>query len=798
MLARRPIEEPCLGARVVDEPLVAGDVRLPHHRRPPLEPLPASVAERRVPHAVRAHGQDLEVQQRPDGPIFAHGEHRTFDRPPAEAEDERVLRVLEAMHYTATRPIEDALGALIDHPRVFLPSGPARVERSPVRVHAQADEDQVRLEVVLDDRPLSRADVTSDGLAVVTDEARRVVHFGALGTRERALLDVFELHGNVLPAEARARLLPRLGSIVGVLLLGELAGRVVSPSCEMVLRLDARAWPELDLDLRVRPIAGGELQAAGGGPGQVRGSVDGEPAQTTRDFALERATALELCARLGIDANESAWSFRTLDEAVALLSKLRDVEGVSIEWLGPRVDVLAPLRRDQLRVDIAARGGWFEIGAEVEIDERRVSLAMLLTAVRTGQRYVSVGQGKLVDLEADLRDRLQALSDHVRDHRSGGLEVALTAAQAVAELAHTAPANFTRVLERLEQATASKPRVPRHLAKVLRPYQRDGFAWMTRLAAWGAGGVLADDVGLGKMVQTLALLCDRAAEGPAMVVAPTSVVGNWQGEIARLGKGLRAIDDRTAGRKDALRGLRAGDVLLITYDLLRGALEHLGHSLGRTTIARTLAEHGIEPAPSRGKRLSWKTFLAAHAEAIACADFLTVEVLTRAELVRYLVFFVVRLHSRKVHITGIAPAASWLSMKTIARNLTDSHDGFLLGARYLILDHDPLYTQDFRALLRSSDVEPLFLPARSPNLNADAERFVRSIKSECLSKVVLLGEAHLRKFVREHVDYCHEERPHQGLANRIPVPRDAPVANAPVRRRDRLGGLLRYYSRDAA
>ena len=92
------------------------------------------------------------------------------------------------------------------------------------------------------------------------------------------------------------------------------------------------------------------------------------------------------------------------------------------------------------------------------------------------------------------------------------------------------------------------------------------------------------------------------------------------------------------------------------YTRLRGALEHLGHSLGRNTIARALAEHGIEPTPSRGSRMSWKTFLASHAEAIACADFLTVEVLTRAGLVRYLVFFVMRLHSRKVHIAGIAPA----------------------------------------------------------------------------------------------------------------------------------------------
>ncbi len=294
----------------------------------------------------------------------------------------------------------------------------------------------------------------------------------------------------------------------------------------------------------------------------------------------------------------------------------------------------------------------------------------------------------------------------------------------------------------------------------------------------------------------------KLLEGLSVLATPDTLLGWYRNLIAA------KYDGSTNRRRSGRPKTRAQVLeLLLTlarenptwgYTRLRGALEHLGHSLGRTTIARTLAEHGIEPAPSRGKRLSWKTFLAAHAEAIACADFLTVEVLTRAGLVRYLVFFVMQLHSRNVHIAVIAPAASWLSMKQIARNLTDCHDGFILGARYLILDRDPLYTQDFRALLRSSDVEPLSLPARSPNLNARAERFVRSIKSECLSKVIPLGEAHLRKLVREYVEHYHEERPHQGLANRIPVPRDAPVANAPVRRRDRLGGLLRYYSRDAA
>ena len=119
-----------------------------------------------------------------------------------------------------------------------------------------------------------------------------------------------------------------------------------------------------------------------------------------------------------------------------------------------------------------------------------------------------------------------------------------------------------------------------------------------------------------------------------------------------------------------------------------------------------------------------------------------------------------RLKTRAVEIAGITrqPNDTW--MKQTARKLTDAQDGFLRGVRYLILDRDPLYTTAFRRMLRDSGVRPLLLPARSPNFNACAERFVLSAKSECLERIVPLGEGHLRVAIREFVDHYHEERPH--------------------------------------
>ena len=160
--------------------------------------------------------------------------------------------------------------------------------------------------------------------------------------------------------------------------------------------------------------------------------------------------------------------------------------------------------------------------------------------------------------------------------------------------------------------------------------------------------------------------------------------------------------------------------------------------------------------------------------------------------------FIIDLRTRRVEIAGIArrPDGEW--MKQIARNLTDAGDGFLNGARYLIHDRDPLFTEAFKELLGSSGVKTVKLPARSPDLNAYAERFVLSIRSECLDQIVPLGERHLRKAVREYTEHYHAERNHQGRGNElIETPREESNLDGAVECQERLGGVLKYYRRAA-
>ena len=150
-------------------------------------------------------------------------------------------------------------------------------------------------------------------------------------------------------------------------------------------------------------------------------------------------------------------------------------------------------------------------------------------------------------------------------------------------------------------------------------------------------------------------------------------------------------------------------------------------------------------------------------------------------------------------IAGITvhPDERW--MQQIARNVTMEGCGALRDCRYLLHDRDTKYTQSFRAIIASGRVEPLVLPARSPNLNAYAERWVRSVKEECLSKVIFFGERSLRRALSEYVEHFHGERNHQGKGNVLLFPRDTNIRrHGPVQCRERLGGLLRYYHQEAA
>ena len=207
----------------------------------------------------------------------------------------------------------------------------------------------------------------------------------------------------------------------------------------------------------------------------------------------------------------------------------------------------------------------------------------------------------------------------------------------------------------------------------------------------------------------------------------------------------------------------------------------------------------MEPAPQRERKTTWKEFLSRHRDVMVAADFFTIEAWTRQGLTRFLVLFFIDLASRRVEIGGVARQANGLWVSQVARNLSDAEEGFLNGKRYLIHDRDPLFTAEFLEILKSSGVQSLQLPPCSPNLNAYAERFVRTIKESCLERIILFGEGSLRKAIQEFVEHYHRERNHQGLGNRL-IAQEEPHgrSDGAIQCRQRLGGMLNYYYRQAA
>ena len=237
------------------------------------------------------------------------------------------------------------------------------------------------------------------------------------------------------------------------------------------------------------------------------------------------------------------------------------------------------------------------------------------------------------------------------------------------------------------------------------------------------------------------------------------------------------------------------------YDRIVGALANLGYTISDQTVGNILKRHGIPPALEREKTTTWNEFIRAHMEVLVATDFFTTEVWTWCGLVTYYVLFFIHLGSRKVCVAGVRPHPNEQWMVQMARNARMAEWGFLSPGQYLIHDRDSKFCSAFQQTINAAGVKRVALPVRSPNLNAYAERWVQSVKEECLSRLILFGEASLRHARHEYMDHYHHERNHQGKGNVLllfpSLSQDKEYA-APIRCRERLGGLLKYYQREAA
>jgi superfamily II DNA or RNA helicase len=428
--------------------------------------------------------------------------------------------------------------------------------------------------------------------AIAVDPAANEVRLALLPPEVALLADALDREPATLPADAIEPVLARLERVQAVIpfeLPAALVGETVDADARIICQLTPTGEAGLTLEVGLRPVplalspSGSALQSPGEGAPVIFARNDTRRLAARRDLDRERKVAHALCASLGLpeSARTSAWRFALTDreEALDLVLALREAgPEVVVEWPVDawRIDTASA---QSLRLRVTERRDWFGLEGGIEIDGSLVSLAALLEAVRRRRKYVILGPGRFARIEETLRRRLGAADDSLLVSR-GGVELGTAAPEVLAGLvedpAHldTIP-SFEELRARRARGARHTPVMPTGLLATLRPYQREGFEWLSRLAEGGAGACLADDMGLGKTIQTLAVLLERAPRGPALILAPTSVVPNWLAEAERFAPTLRRRLYSGGDRRLLLGDLAAGDLLVTSYSIAARDIEPL-------------------------------------------------------------------------------------------------------------------------------------------------------------------------------------------------------------------------------
>jgi putative transposase len=228
---------------------------------------------------------------------------------------------------------------------------------------------------------------------------------------------------------------------------------------------------------------------------------------------------------------------------------------------------------------------------------------------------------------------------------------------------------------------------------------------------------------------------------------------------------------------------------------IEGELLKLGYDISDETVANILRRHGIPPLPERVPSVSWRHLMTHYKEQLLACDFFTVETLFLQTI--YVLMFI-EIGKRRVHFAGCTahPDGRWVTQQ--ARQMVWELEERDPAIRFLIRDNDKKFTTSFDTVFRSEGIDVIPTPVRAPNANAFAERWIRSVREECLDKVLIINQAHLQRVMREYVEFFNTARPHQGIDQQIPIPRTGHSLSGPARCRNVLGGIIHDYHRGAA
>ncbi len=470
---------------------------------------------------------------------------------------------------------------LAGHPYVFNDAGASvEVVRRDPELLLKEQNGKLRVRVT----PHTDMAVTDSHHVLVASDVRlEVTRFT---TGHKRLCVAIPVQGIELPLEARERLFGAVSALAEEIRVQGVVGDAVQAATQ--IEADPGPWvrlepsgPGLSMILLVEPVpdSGTYFQPGVGGT-TAFATVNGGAVQARRDLEAETGAARELalaCPALLALGPDSSLTLPNPGECLELVDQL-DAANARCLWpKGQPFRVVARADTSSLRLSVKSATDWFSASGSLDIDQdRALDLRTLFELIdrNPSSRFVPLGEGAFVSLTASLRRQLADLRSvsapsgkrRVRLHRLA----ALTLRDFFDGTQLTADDDWLDQRRRFREARSFEPRLPGTLQAELRPYQENGFRWLARLSRWGVGACLADDMGLGKTVQTLALLLDRAPNGPALVVAPTSVVANWLDEARRFAPTLnaRAYTGPSASRAGRLDDLGPFDVVVTTYGLL--------------------------------------------------------------------------------------------------------------------------------------------------------------------------------------------------------------------------------------
>ena len=371
------------------------------------------------------------------------------------------------------------------------------------------------------------------------------------------------------------------------------ATREVAPESRLRAELSP-SGEALLLRLVVTPlgVAGPRLPPASG-RNRIMAALGAETVGTKRDLDAERAhldAVLDALPFLDVPESACEWRVGDPEQALAMVEILPTLPAVAaVEW--PRGKPVRVLRVDaaQLGLNVAGERDWFRVGGQATLDDGLVlAFTALLDAARQKSRFIPMGDGVYAALTQSLKERLADLAAVVEMDKQGA-RIPLIAASwlddALDGMAVKSDGEFRAAVERLRAAQKETPKLPKSLQAELRPYQEDGYQWAMRLAAAGLGGCLADDMGLGKTLQALAVMLARGTAGAALVIAPTSVCGNWLAEIRRFAPSLNAQIYGEGDRESLVVEAGPLDVVIVSYTLVLQAKERFAGRVWHTLIA---------------------------------------------------------------------------------------------------------------------------------------------------------------------------------------------------------------------